>query len=110
MNITTFKKGETVIAYPSDSRERVMHLTVKSVTDKYVSCVDNESGKVRRFNNDGKWFHWSEWMSYRLYHDMDEVHKEYEDDRLRFQFREDATSGVFTPDEIRKFYEIHNAR
>lgn len=109
MNITTFKKGETVIAYPSDSRERVMHMTVKSVTDKYVSCVD-EIGKVRRYNNDGKWFHWSEWMAYRLYHNMDEVRKEDEDDKLRFQFREDAARGMFTIEEIKKFYEIHNAQ
>lgn len=109
MNITTFKKGETVIAYPSDSRERVIFMTVKSVTDKYVTCVD-ETGKVRRFNNDGKWFHWTEWMTYRLYHSMDEVRKEEEDERLLFQFREDVSRGVFTPEEIRKFYEIHNAQ
>ena len=110
MNITTFKKGETVIAYPSDSRGRVMHLTVKSVGDKYVSCVDDETGRVRRFYNDGKWFHWTEWMLYRLYHNLDEVHKEEEDDKLRYQFREDVERNLFTPDEIRKFYEIHNAQ
>lgn len=109
MNITTFKKGETVIAFASDSRERTILMTVKSVSDKYVSCVD-EMGKVRRYNNDGKWFHWTEWMAYRLYHNMDEVHKEIEDERLLYQFREDASRGVFTPEEVRKFYEIHNAQ
>ena len=109
MNITTFKKGETAIAYPNGSRERVIHQTVKSVTDKYVSCVD-ETGKVRRFNNDGKWFHYTEWMGYRLYHNLDEVRKENEDERLLFQFREDAERKLFTPEEVRKFYEIHNAQ
>ena len=110
MNITTFKKGEKVIAYPSDSREHTIYsMTVKSVSDKYVTCVD-EYGKVRRYNNDGKWFHWTEWMTYRLYHNMDEVRKEDEDERLKFQFRQDAERGIFTPEEIRKFYEIHNAQ
>ena len=109
MNITTFKKGEKVIAYPSVLREHIMNLTIKSVTDKYVSCVD-ETGKVRRFNNDGKWFHWAEWMVYRLYHNLDEVRKELEDERLLYQFQQDVSMGVFTSDEIRKFYKIHNAQ
>ena len=110
MNFTSFKKGEKVIAYPNDSRERVLEMTVKGVTDKYVTCVEEGFTKPFRFYNDGKWFHYTEWMTYRLYHDMDEVHKEEEDDRLLFQFRQDVERHLFTPDEIRKFYEIHNAQ
>ena len=109
MNNTTFKKGETVIAHPGNRREPILYMIVKTVTDKYVSCVD-ETGRVRKFNNDGKWFHWNEWMTYRVYHNMDEVCKEEADDRLLFQFQEDAARKLFTPEEIRKFYEIHNAR
>ena len=107
--MSKFVKGEHAIAHSEFMRDRDDKMVVVGVGAKYITCIFEgyEDGPKIRFYNDEIRAR-EDWTSYRLYHSLEEIEQEKENDELRKKFKRDAEYFFFSIEEIKQIYEIHN--